>query len=47
MFKAILFIGLGAIGAYLYSNPGGFQGAQDMVMDGINKGAQIVVEATK
>ena len=47
MIKAIIFIGIGAVGAYLYMNPGDFNGAQEMVKDGINKGATVVMEATK
>jgi len=47
MVKAIIFFGLGAVACYLYLNPGDFDGAQDMVKDGINKGATIVQEATK
>tara|TARA_B100002019_G_scaffold64553_2_gene55377 strand:+ start:2612 stop:2755 length:144 start_codon:yes stop_codon:yes gene_type:complete len=47
MFKAIIFIGLGAVGAYLYMNPGDVDGAMDMMKSGINKGAEIVVEATE
>lgn len=47
MIKAILFMAIGAVGAYLYMNPGDFDGAQEMVKDGINKGATVVMEATK
>tara|TARA_B100000212_G_scaffold341922_1_gene326615 strand:- start:843 stop:1043 length:201 start_codon:yes stop_codon:yes gene_type:complete len=47
MIKSILFFGLGAIATYLYLNPGDFTGAQEMVKDGINKGATVVMEATK
>ena len=47
MFKAFIFMAVGAIGAYLYMNPGDINGAQDMIMDGINKGATIVQEATQ
>jgi hypothetical protein len=47
MFKAIIFIGLGAMGAYLYMNPGDVDGAMDMMKHGINKGAEMVVEATE
>ena len=47
MFKAILFIGIGAVGAYLYMNPGDVEGAKDMVLSGINTGAEYIVEATE
>ena len=47
MIKAIIFFGLGAVATYLYLNPGDFDGAQQMVLDGINKGATVVMEATK
>ena len=47
MFKALIFMAVGAVGAYLYMNPGDISGAQDMVKEGINKGATIVQEATQ
>jgi hypothetical protein len=47
MIKAFVFMAVGAVGAYLYMNPGDINGAQDMIMDGINKGATIVQEATE
>lgn len=47
MIKAIFFIGLGAIGAYLYMNPGDVDGAMGMVKEGINQGATIIQEATE
>jgi hypothetical protein len=47
MIKAFVFMAIGAVGAYLYMNPGDINGAQDMIMDGINKGATIVQEATE
>lgn len=47
MIKAIIFMAVGAVGAYLYMNPGDFDGAQEMVKDSINKGATIVQEATR
>tara|TARA_B100001057_G_scaffold306455_1_gene306578 strand:+ start:1858 stop:2001 length:144 start_codon:yes stop_codon:yes gene_type:complete len=47
MFKAIIFMALGAMGAYLYMNPGDVQGSVEMLKDGVNKGATIVQEATK
>ena len=47
MFKAIIFIAIGAVGAYLYMNPGDVDGATDMLKQGINKGATVVQEATQ
>ena len=47
MIKALLFIGIGAVGAYLYMNPGDVDGATDMLKNGINKGATVIQEATK
>lgn len=47
MIKAFVFMAVGAVGAYLYMNPGDVTGAQDMIISGINKGATIVQEATK
>jgi len=47
MIKALMFMAVGAVGAYLYMNPGDISGAQDMVKEGINKGATIVQEATQ
>jgi hypothetical protein len=46
MVKAIMFMAIGAVGAYLYMNPGDIQGAQDMIMSGVNKGATVIQEAT-
>lgn len=46
MIRALIFMVIGAVGAYLYMNPGDISGAQDMVKQGINKGATIVLEAT-
>jgi hypothetical protein len=46
MIKALIFMVIGAVGAYLYMNPGDISGAQDMVKESINKGASIVMEAT-
>ena len=46
MIKALFFIALGAVGAYLYMNPGDVQGAQEMIITGVNKGATIIQEAT-
>ena len=47
MFKAIIFIAIGAGGAYLYMNPGDVDGATEMLKQGINKGATVVQEATQ
>ena len=47
MFKAIIFMALGAMGAYLYMNPGDVQGSVEMLKARVNKGATIVQEATK
>lgn len=47
MIKAIVFIGIGAVGAYLYMNPGDVDGATEMLKQGINQGATIVQEATQ
>jgi len=47
MIKAILFIAIGAVGAYLYMNPGDVDGATEMLKQGIDKGATVVQEATR
>lgn len=47
MIKAILFIAVGAVGAYLYMNPGDVDGATKMLKQGINQGATLVQEATQ
>jgi hypothetical protein len=47
MIKALIFIAIGAVGAYLYMNPGDVDGAMGMVKQGINQGATIVQEATE
>jgi hypothetical protein len=47
MIKAILFMAVGAVGAYLYMNPGDVDGATEMLKQGINQGATIVQEATQ
>jgi len=47
MIKAVLFIAIGAVGAYLYMNPGDVDGATEMLKQGINKGATVVKEATQ
>jgi len=47
MIKAIVFMAIGAVCAYLYMNPGDIQGAQDMILSGVNKGATVIQEATE
>ena len=47
MIKAMFLIGVGAVGAYLYMNPGDVDGAKQMVLQGIHKGATVVQEATQ
>jgi hypothetical protein len=47
MIKAIIFIAVGAVGAYLYMNPGDVDGATEMLKQGVNKGATFVQEATR
>ena len=47
MFKAILFLVIGAGCAYVYMNPGDVDGMLEMGKTGINKGATVVMEATK
>ena len=47
MIKALIFIAIGAVGAYLYMNPGDVDGATEMLKQGINKGATVVQEATQ
>ena len=47
MFKAIMFIAIGAVGAYLYMNPGDVDGATEMLKNGINQGATVIQEATE
>lgn len=47
MIKAVIFIAIGAVGAYLYMNPGDFDGATEMLKQGVNQGATIVKEATQ
>ena len=46
MIKALFYIGIGAIAAYLYMNPGDIDGASDMIKFGINSGAQAIVDLT-
>jgi hypothetical protein len=46
MIKALMFMAIGAIGAYLYMNPVDVEGAGKMVKEGINHGATIIQEAT-
>ena len=47
MIKAIIFIAIGAVGAYLYMNPGDVDGATQMLKQGINQGATVIQEATR
>jgi hypothetical protein len=47
MIKAVLFIALGAVGAYLYMNPGDVDGATQMLKQGVNSTAAMVQEATQ
>ena len=47
MIKALVFMAIGACGAYLYINPGDVDGMATMVKDGVNKGATVIQEATK
>ena len=47
MIKAVIFIAIGAVGAYLYMNPGDVDGATQMLKQGVNQGATIVKEATE
>jgi len=44
--KAIFFMIIGAVCAYLYMNPGDMSGASDMIKSGVNQGAQTIVELT-
>ena len=46
MIKALFYIGMGAIAAYLYMNPGDIDGAGSMIKYGINSGAQAIVDLT-
>ena len=46
MLKAILFMAIGAVGVYLYMNPGDVDGATQMLKQGINQGATVIKEAT-
>tara|TARA_B100001287_G_scaffold268014_1_gene263796 strand:+ start:731 stop:871 length:141 start_codon:yes stop_codon:yes gene_type:complete len=45
--KAIFFMIIGAICAYLYLNPGDIDGAGNMLKSGVNQGAQAIVELTE
>ena len=47
MIKAVLFIAIGAVGAYLYMNPGDVTGATQMLKQGVNSTASMVQEATQ
>jgi hypothetical protein len=45
--KAIFFMIIGALCAYLYMNPGDIDGATDMIKSGVNQSAQTIVELTE
>lgn len=47
MIKAIIFMVVGAVGAYLYMNPGDVDGAKEMMRQGANSLGQVIVEATE
>jgi len=47
MIKAIVFMAIGAVGAYLYMNPGDVDGAMLMMKQGANQVGQVIVEATE
>lgn len=47
MIKAIVFMAVGAVGAYLYMNPGDLDGATEMLKQGANQVGQTIVEVTK
>jgi len=47
MIKALFFIGIGAIGAYLYMNPGDVDGAMIMIKEGTHNLLSMGAEATK
>ena len=47
MIKALVFMAVGAVGAYLYLNPGDLDGATAMLKDGVNMGATIIKETTE
>ena len=47
MIKAVIFIAIGAVGAYLYMNPGDVDGATQMLKQGVNTTATMVQEATQ
>ena len=46
MIKAFMFMAIGAVGAYLYMNPGDVDGATQMLKQGINQGATVIKGAT-
>lgn len=47
MIKAIVFMAVGAVGAYLYMNPGDVDGATQMLKMGVNELATLTKEATE
>lgn len=47
MIKAIVFMAIGAVGAYLYMNPGDVDGATEMLKQGVNSTATMIQEATQ
>lgn len=47
MIKAVIFMLVGAVGTYLYLNPGDVDGVLEMGRDGVNTAATIVQEATQ
>ena len=47
MIKAIIFMAIGAFGAYLYMNPGDLTGATDMLKNWVNNLATVIQEATQ
>lgn len=47
MIKAIVFMAIGAVGAYLYMNPGDVDGATEMIKQGVNSTATMIQEATQ
>ena len=47
MIKAILFVAIGAVGAYLYMNPGDIDGATEMLKEGTHNALTYLAEATK
>lgn len=47
MIKAIFFIGIGAVGAYLYMNPGDVDGAVLILKEGTHNAFTYLAEATQ